>query len=136
MQYKMSKSDWNRVGVEAGWIKQSQEKDGFWPTSWPWSKNENIEEPKKNYIEHKALMVILEELLTKTLKGKHPDWQRAFKYFSSYRDSNRENKYQNVYYLMSDEAMLKENDTVKTLISLLQKLPAFTPKTTKQKRTT
>ena len=24
MQYKISKSDWNRIGIKAGWIKEAQ----------------------------------------------------------------------------------------------------------------
>ena len=29
MQYKISKSDWNRIGIKAGWKKEAQAPEGF-----------------------------------------------------------------------------------------------------------
>ena len=83
MQYKISKSDWNRIGIKAGWIKEAQsdtveelDADGY--NSKGKKKPSNLTELMRttNSLEV-AMKLLAENIKTERVRATSEDYQKA-----------------------------------------------------------
>ena len=83
MHYKMSKSDWNRIGIKAGWIKEAQsdpveelDADGY--DSEGKKKPSNLKELIRttNSVEV-AMKLLAENIKTERVRATSEDYQKA-----------------------------------------------------------
>ena len=83
MQYKISKSDWNRIGIKAGWIKEAQsdtveelDADGY--NSKGKKKPSNLTELIRTTNSPEVAMKLLaENIKTERVRATSEDYQKA-----------------------------------------------------------
>jgi len=86
MHYKISKSDWNRIGIKAGWIKEAQsntveELDADEHDSEGKKKPSNLKELMRTTNSAEVAMKLLaENIKTERVRATSEDYQRAVDY--------------------------------------------------------